>query len=251
MPAATVRASWYGGATAEPAGVTAETGINLDRSDIQAGQEPLPIPLTSPHTVYGAVKQVALEVTAIPTPATTMSNATIRASGTMPGGTAWFYAANNTYLAQLSSTTTFAADVAAGSPSVSSVGAFSVNDLVQLESGSSGEVRKVIAVGGSGPYTLSLDRNTSNNHLTGAQIAKFVSGAPADVNTEASGQPTTPAGYTLPTTSAVQYDAMGVSTGTAGRKSQFVRLIGALCGAFGTSPGIVTMPSAILAYDEA
>ena len=251
MPQATIRASWFGGSTAEPAGANAETGVNLDRSDIQVGQEPLPIPLSAPNTVYGAIKQVALEVMTPPTPATTISYGTVRASGAMPTGAAWFYTASTSYLAQLAAATTVSGSYSAGSSTIQSVATFSINDLVQIGSGSSGEIRKVIGVGGSGPYTLTLDRPTSYTHTSGEQVARFVSGGPADVGSVATGNaPTVPSGYTLPTTTPVAYDAMGLSTSTLGRKGQFVRLLGALSSGFGTSPGIVTMPSAIVAYDE-
>ena len=60
---ATVRASYYGGAAAEPAGVTAETGIKFNRADDQAGTgAPVPIP-QSAGTNFSWIKNLALEVT--------------------------------------------------------------------------------------------------------------------------------------------------------------------------------------------
>jgi len=250
MTAATIRAAWYGGAASEPAGVNAETGVNLDRSDVQTGTEPLPIPTVAPNSVYGAVKQIALEVTVASSPVTTISNGTVRASGSMPSGTSWFYAPSSTYLVQLSAVTTVSGTYGAGSGTIQSTATFSINDLVQIGVGATGEIRKVIGVGGSGPYTLTLDRATSFAHSSGSQIGRFVSGGPADVGTVSGSAPTTPAGYVVPTTSPVAYDALGVTTGTLGRKGQFIRLLGALSSSFGTSPGIVSMPSLIVAYDE-
>lgn len=71
MPA-TVRASYYGGAAGEPAGVTAETGIKFNREDTQTGTtSPVPIP-TATGTNYSWIKLLALEVTGAA--ATTLSN---------------------------------------------------------------------------------------------------------------------------------------------------------------------------------
>jgi hypothetical protein len=69
--AATVRASYYGASATEPAGVSAETGITMNREDSQTGATPIPIP-TSTGTNYGWYKQLALQVTG--TAATTISN---------------------------------------------------------------------------------------------------------------------------------------------------------------------------------
>src|SRR5262249_11038078 len=145
------------------------------------GSEPLPIPTAAPNTVYGSVKQVALEVTGAAAPPTTISNGTVRASGAMPTGAAWFYAASTSYLAQLAAQTTVSGSYFGGSSSINANGSFAINDLIQIGIAGSGEVRQVIGVGGSGPYTLTLDRPTQYTHNDGELVARFVSGGPADV----------------------------------------------------------------------
>ena len=94
MPAV-VRVSWYGASATEPAGVTAESGVSLDRSDSQQGSEPVLLPTTTPGTSYSFIKQVALEV--LTTAATTLSNGSVRATAVMPPGIAWMYKASDTY----------------------------------------------------------------------------------------------------------------------------------------------------------
>jgi hypothetical protein len=87
--AATVRASYYGQASSEPAGVNAETGIKYSRDDNQAtGGTPIPIPTTGGPgaTNYSWIKNLALEVTVAASPATTISNRTIRLAGGAAGG---------------------------------------------------------------------------------------------------------------------------------------------------------------------
>lgn len=103
MTAATVRASWYGGAASEPAGVTAETGVTLNRSDTESGTTPIPIP-TVTGSNYSWVQQLALEVTGAASPSTTLSNATIKLSGALATGLALFFAGNATYLNQTGGT---------------------------------------------------------------------------------------------------------------------------------------------------
>jgi hypothetical protein len=181
MPAATVRASWYGGSATEPAGVTAETGVALSKSDVQVGTTPTTVPTTTGSN-YSWVQQVALEVTGAASPSTTLSNATVKLSGTPTAGTLVFYKANSSFVNQ---------------------------------------------TGGSG--------------------------GPADVGTESSGSPTTPATYAIVTTSAVQYDAMGSAGngGTTGRKSIFADLLFGMCSAYSGAPGSLTLPNGILSYDEA
>jgi hypothetical protein len=62
MPA-TIRASWYGGAASEPAGVTIETGFKFSRDDNQnSGGTPIPKP-TATGTNYSFIKYAALECT--------------------------------------------------------------------------------------------------------------------------------------------------------------------------------------------
>lgn len=181
MTAATVRASWYGAAATEPAGVTAETGVALSKSDLQSGTVPTTVPQTTGSN-YSWVEQVALEVTSAASPSTTLSNATIKLSTTATSGTLVFYKANASFVNQTGGT-----------------------------------------------------------------------GGPADVGTESSGSPTTPSGYSIITTSAVQYDAMGSSNngGSTGRKSTFADLLFGLCSAYAGAPGSLTLPNCILSYDEA
>jgi hypothetical protein len=236
----------------EPAGISAESGLSLDRSDTLAGGEPVPLPGAAPHTTYSALKQVALEITAAPSPVTTVSHATVRATGAMPSGSAWMYLTSSTYVSQLSAASTLSTGASGGASTILTVNSFVVNDQIQIDTGAPAELRTVVGVTGSGPYTLTLDRVLGNNHATGTAVARFASAAPADVAAEASGnQPSVAGGYTLPTLSAVTYAALGVTTGTTGRLGAFLRLVGAVSSAFGTSPGTVTLPSLIIGYDEA
>ena len=250
MAAANIRASWFGLSAAEPAGLNAETGLSLDRSEAQGGVEPLPIPLTPPNTVFSAVKQVALQVLGVGT--TTISNGTVRAAGAMPNGAAWFWQASATYLAQLSNFGALTTFAGAGTSTLISTVTFATNDLVQIDVGVLSELRLVVSVSGGGPYTLSIDRALASSHAVAAQVARFVSSGPADVLTEAAGnQPSTPASYTRPTTTAVQYDVLGLATTSLGRKGPFIRLVGGVATAYGNNPGVVTLPAMIIGYDEA
>lgn len=81
--AATVRASYFGGAASEPAGVTAESGVKFNREDTQSGTTPIPIP-TATGTNYSWLKNLALEVTA--TSSTAISNRRISMSGAPSAG---------------------------------------------------------------------------------------------------------------------------------------------------------------------
>jgi hypothetical protein len=181
MTAATVRASWYGGASTEPAGVTAETGVTLNRSDAQTGTTPLPIP-TVTGSNYTWVQQLALEVTSAASPNTTLSNATFKISATLATGLLVFFAGNATFLNQTGGTA-----------------------------------------------------------------------GPADVGTENGSAPTTPASYTVSTTTAQQWDAMGTTNngGSTGRKSTFLRLVLGVASGYAGSPGSTSLGNGILSYDEA
>lgn len=95
--AATVRASYYGGAATEPAGVTAETGGTLSRSDALApasGTAPVPVP-TSAGTNYSWIQLHALEVTA--TDATSISNRTVKLGSALPTGAFVYFKQQATY----------------------------------------------------------------------------------------------------------------------------------------------------------
>jgi hypothetical protein len=181
MTAATVRASWYGASSTEPAGVTAETGVTLNRSDTQSGTTPIPIPTTTGSN-YSWVQQLALEVTSAASPSTTLSNATVKLSGSLATGLALFFKGNASYL----------------------------------------------------------------NQTGGTQ-------GPADVGTENSGAPSTPATYTVTTTTAQQWDAMGTTNngGSNGRKSNFLDLVLGVASTYAGSPGSSSLGNGILSYDEA
>src|SRR3954464_15517345 len=81
--AATVRASYFGGAGSEPAGVNAETGAKLNRDDTLTGTTPIPIP-TATGTNYSWFKNLALEVTTLA--ATAISNRKLSLSGAPSAG---------------------------------------------------------------------------------------------------------------------------------------------------------------------
>lgn len=252
MPQATVRLAWYGLSVSEPSGLTAETGVNLDRSDAQFGQEPLPIPVTAPLTVYSALKQIALEVTT--GAPTTLSNATARASAAMPNGAGWFYQANTSYVAQISTVGHTTLALIAGQSSLSSDTSYSISDRLQIDIGTPAELRLVVSVAGSGPFTIGLDRGLSNSHASGILLARFTSAGPDDALAEAAAhQPATPSGFIYPTTTSVSFDTLGVSgvsAATTGRKSKFLRLVAGLATAFGINPGTIALPSLIVGYDE-
>ncbi len=181
MTAATVQASWYGGAASEPAGVTAETGVTINRSDTQTGTTPIPIP-TVTGSNYSWVQQLALQVTGAASPSTTLSNATVKLSAGLATGILAFFKGNASFL----------------------------------------------------------------NQTGGTQ-------APADVGTENAGAPTTPATYTIATTTAQQWDAMGTAAngGSTGRKSNFLDLILGVASGYLGSPGSTSLGNGILSYDEA
>jgi hypothetical protein len=93
--AATVRASWFGGAAGEPAGASAETGIAFNLADDQAGTgNPVTKPATT-GTNFSWYKLLALEVTG--TDATTLSNRTVRLSGAPTSGLKVHFQGQDTY----------------------------------------------------------------------------------------------------------------------------------------------------------
>lgn len=253
MPAE-VRVSWYGGSATEPAGVSAETGVSLDRSDSQTGTEPVVMPPTSPGTTYSAMKQVALEV--LTTSTTTLTHGTVRATGRMPPGINWVYQAHTTYLPQRSSPGALAADVSPGANTIVSSVAYTVGDQVQIDDAAGIEVRAVTGSSGAGPFTLTLDRPLGGAHASGTSLVRYATAGPADASVEApGGDPAVPPGYTVPTTSAVTYSTLGLSTSTTGRKGPFVQLVGGLAARYARiwaahTHGVI-LPSLILGYDEA
>lgn len=95
--AATVRASYFGGAAGEPAGATAETGITFSKSDAQApaaGTSPIDKPSPT-GTNYSWIMQIALEVTATST--TTINNRKIRFATAVTAGLQCFWGDQSTY----------------------------------------------------------------------------------------------------------------------------------------------------------
>ena len=84
--AAVIRASYYGGNAAEPAGVSAEGGIKWNREDTQAGATTnVPVP-TATGTNYSWLKNLALEVTTVANPATSITNRRIAIASAQPAG---------------------------------------------------------------------------------------------------------------------------------------------------------------------
>ena len=71
--------------------------------------------------------------------------------------------------------TTLAASADAGATTISTTATFAMNDIVQIDS-SPGfpECRKVTAVTGSGPYSLTLDAALSRAHASAAAVSKVV-----------------------------------------------------------------------------
>lgn len=84
MPA-TIRASYYGGAASEPAGVTAEGGIKWNREDTISGTTPVPVP-TATGTNYSWLKNLALEVTTAASPVTSITNRRIAIASALATG---------------------------------------------------------------------------------------------------------------------------------------------------------------------
>jgi hypothetical protein len=99
---ATVRASYYGAATTEPAGVNVDTvggsAIKFNREDTLAGPTPVPIP-TATGTNFSAVKQVALEVT-VAGGGTAISNRRVHAASAPATGLGLHFLGSATYLNQ-------------------------------------------------------------------------------------------------------------------------------------------------------
>lgn len=82
MPAV-VQAQYFGASASLPPGANAETGITFNREDTQNGTTPVPIP-TSAGVNFSWLKALQIAVTGTST--TTISNRTVRASGTFPTG---------------------------------------------------------------------------------------------------------------------------------------------------------------------
>lgn len=72
--------------------------------------------------------------------------------------------------------TTLAAASVAGATTISTTATFAVNDIVQVDSNASNkaECRKVTAVAGAGPFTLTLDSALVFAHANAAAVAKVV-----------------------------------------------------------------------------
>lgn len=95
--AATVQASYYGASASEPAGVSAETGIKMNREDSQSGSTPTQIPPAT-GTNYSWYKMLALQVTGAA--ATVISNRKVglAASPSMPTGVEVYFKGSATYV---------------------------------------------------------------------------------------------------------------------------------------------------------
>lgn len=91
MAAAVVEFDFVGGAGTIGTGVSAEGGFKFSRIDDLSGTTPIPIP-TSAGTNYSFYKPMALKVTTISSPVTTINNFTIRiTSGSNPAGITMFF----------------------------------------------------------------------------------------------------------------------------------------------------------------
>lgn len=94
MAAAVVEFDFVGGGGSIGTGVSAEGGFKFSRyDDLSTGTAPIPIP-TSAGTNYSFYKPMALKVTTISSPVTTINNFTIRiTSGSNPAGITMFFKA--------------------------------------------------------------------------------------------------------------------------------------------------------------
>jgi hypothetical protein len=183
MAAATIRASYYGGAAGEPAGATAETGITFSESDAQApasGTAPVSIP-TSTGTAFSWIMLLAFEVTGTGT--TSINNRTIRYASGVTAGLAVFFDNQATYRQPASGN-------------------------APPNSGSAGPATPAVTGAGGGD------------------------------------------GYVALTTSPQQWDNTSSSTGTTGRKGNFVELVFAVDNSYAGGGGQAALPNLTLAYDE-
>jgi hypothetical protein len=168
----------------------------------------------------------------------------------MPTGAAWMFSSSPTYIPQLSLTSSLAAGATGGDVTLVASFAYAINAFVQIDEGATAELRQVLAVTGTGPYTLTVDRILAFNHSIGAQIAQFNTAGPADVPSETGGQPFVPPSYALPLTTPTQFSPLGLSVLNKGRIGPFVVVIGAISTAYGTTPGTAAVPNLIVSYDE-
>jgi hypothetical protein len=84
--AAVIRASYFGGSAGEPAGASAEGGIKWNREDSQSGATTnVPVP-TATGTNYSWLKNLALEVTTVANPVTSITNRRIAIAGAQLAG---------------------------------------------------------------------------------------------------------------------------------------------------------------------
>lgn len=84
---------------------------------------------------------------------------------------------------------------------------------------------------------------TQNNGTQGASAGNY----PADINTNN----TTPAGYTLMSTTLQLWDNTSVSTGSTGRNGDYVQVVGGVDSTFTGGGGAASLPSITLSYSEA
>lgn len=99
--AATIRISYFGGASTEPAGATAESGFKFSRADSLSGTAPIPKP-TSTGTAFSHVKQLALEVTG--TGSTTIGTLQVKLGSSPATGVTAGFLGHATYLDQTGGT---------------------------------------------------------------------------------------------------------------------------------------------------
>src|SRR5512144_3017156 len=96
--AATLRVSYFGGASTEPSGSSAEsTGICFNREDTRSGTTgTIPIPTTTAGTNYSCPKLLALEVTTTGT--TNIDNRCVARSSAPPAGLILYWTSSSGYV---------------------------------------------------------------------------------------------------------------------------------------------------------
>lgn len=156
MASATLRASYFGASSTEPAGVSAEGGIKFNREDSQSGTTPVPIP-TSAGTAYSWYKEIALEVTTTGT--TTVSNRTVARSSAPPAGLVLYFASSSGYVQPTSgnrptdSSTGDDAAPAGYTALTTSTVAYSTESVTTAAGRNGGFAKLLLGVSSTGTYT--------------------------------------------------------------------------------------------------
>jgi hypothetical protein len=118
----------------------------------------------------------------------------------------------------------------------------------------------VIAVTGTGATTLSNRTiKMSGSPTTGltlhwkaVSVASYAQSASGNRPASAGTNGATPSGYTLMTTSAVQYDNTSVSSGSTGPNGSMAVCVFGVDFSYAGGPGTnISVPSVVLSYDEA